>query len=243
MSALGRADDDVRRFYRGRGRRMFEDEWLCPFIADVLRREHVAVAETMHRLGRDHLVEVGCGPGRYLQWAVATGRRYDGLDLVPELVERGRRVAGFEDGRRLHVGSAENLREFFAAQKIDSTRALVLFPFNCFGNLARVDCVVRALADVGAPALATLFRPTPKSTELRSSYYRKLGCPAVDASHVPGKGILVSSGDGLRSFAYDEAYLGRTFGTSQFEALRFRPLGEIAHLVTAKPKVHVATAA
>lgn len=241
MIATPRADDDVRRFYTGAGRRMFEERLMTAAIRAFLVEEERMVGRVMKVWGRDHLVEVGCGPGRYLPWAVDAGYDYDGVDLVSELVEQGRHRFGSQTKRgRLHVGTAEDLSCLFADLGVSPLRALVLFPFNCFGNLARVERAVRSLSATGAPALVSVFDASERATLLRMHYYRSLGCDDVEAQRVGEAGVLVTSKDGLNSYAYSTRFLTELFQRHGLLPSVMAGLGGIARLIAVRPAVPVA---
>ena len=81
----------IEQFY---GERKGLEENVPTLIFSLLRseayltEEEEVLLEAMMR-GYSRLVEVGCGYGRYLNWAVSRGYDYLGLDIVPWLVELG----------------------------------------------------------------------------------------------------------------------------------------------------------
>ena len=60
-------------------------------------------------LGRERMVEIGCGAGRMLVHFAPAFARVDGFDIAPEMLEAARRH-GLPDNVRLTVGSGADLR-------------------------------------------------------------------------------------------------------------------------------------
>ena len=232
-----RTDVDVRRFYANRGRQMFEERMYTAPIRRFLEEEEVIVERVMSALGRNHLVEVGCGSGRYLHQAVRSGFRYDGIDLVDDLVREGRQrwKLLMTRGARLHVGSVVDIDRLYANLGLAKCRTILLFPFNCFGNLACVERGVRALARTRAPVLLSTFGLSKCATEIRADYYRHLGCQGVSWATVPEVGTVVRSQDGLVSFAYRLQFLIDAFANHGFGLSAVEGLAGIGRLATFCP--------
>ena len=68
---------------------MFDARFLTKEVKVYLDDEEAFVEHVMSS-GYDYLVEVGCGYGRYLDWAMSRGYSYAGLDIVPWMVDIGR---------------------------------------------------------------------------------------------------------------------------------------------------------
>lgn len=209
---------------------MFADEYLTPAVRAYLDLE----AEPLRgEASFTHLFEVGCGHGRYLLWARERGLDYDGLDIVPWLVEEGRsRLAALKSSFRrckLHVGSVEDLHALWIAEGLEprSGSTIVFFPFNCFGNLARPERVVRSIAATGARVFLSVFATSPEATARRREFYAQSGYAAL-STHTMDRGVLFTSAEGMWSFAYDRGHLEKTFDAAGYALVRSVALGPIA---------------
>ncbi|KYF89469.1 hypothetical protein BE18_52370 [Sorangium cellulosum] len=228
---LDTTDAAVLQFYASNGgARMFVDAHLTPAVRAYLEAEAQPLRDEP---ALEHLFEIGCGYGRYLLWALAEGLHYDGLDMVPWLVEMGRsrlrESAPSPLRRKLHVGSAEHLVALWAAEGLAPRRdvTVLFFPFNCFGSLARPERVVRSIAATGARVFLSGFATSAEATRHRRAYYEQNGYAALDAS-VTDRGVLFTSAEGLRSFAYDRGHLERMFASAGYALARAFAIGPIA---------------
>jgi len=230
MASTHRTDAHVLDFYASRGGdRMFSPAHLTPEVVDYLEREASFVVAVFQELKPRHLFEVGCGHGTYLEWAARQQVDYDGVDLVSHLVEAGRKrlTGSARTCQKLHVGSCREVEALFEKEGLSGLGrdVVALFPFNCFGNVAEPERVVRSLATTGARVLVSGFLPTEEATERRREYYVKSGFTHLAATR-DDKGVLFTSHEGLHSYAYDTATLERWF--HGFRLARAEPLGRIA---------------
>lgn len=224
-------DAVVETFYADNGgSRMFEPETLTPPVKAYLRVEARPLCDEQPL---DHLIEIGCGHGRHLRWAVERGLHYDGIDMVASLIEKGLATLREVDPRstrcKLHVGSVENLHTLWGAEGLDARRAstIVFFPFNCFGNLARPDRVASAIAATGARAFLSVFSPSLEAIGRRLEYYKRNQYTAITA-WVRERGVLFTSAEGLRSWAYQPRYLEEIFAAVGYTLTRAVAMGPIA---------------
>lgn len=221
------SDALVRSFYGGPGARMHDPALQTPEIAHYLAAEEQAVdraCESDQRL--NHILEIGAGQGRYLPWAHARGLHYDGLDIIASEVappphDRLRSV--------LHHGAAERVDALFRDQGLDDPRytTMLLLPFNCLGNVARLDEAIAAMARVRATIFVSLFRDDPLSTRARLTYYAACGYSALEAVDVAGVGVRVTSREGLRSYAYTPERLRELFAPHGLHAQPTVALGTV----------------
>jgi len=215
-------DEDVRAFYAHRGgARMFDALHHTPEVAAYLGAELDPLADAPDF---DHLVEIGCGSGLHLDWAVERGLHYDGLDLVAQLVDEGRarlaelaRPHDHARHRRFHLGSAEDLGTLWSTAGLEGRHhgAILAFPFNCAGSLARPETALGAAARTQARIYISVFAASRPATACRLAYYARCGYAALattDTEH----GVLVTSLEGLRSFAYHERHLVELLARSSY---------------------------
>jgi len=223
-------DATVHEFYAHRGgARMFSADSLTPPVAAYLRDE-------MSLLEGDpdfsHLFEVGCGQGLHLSWATARGLRYDGLDLVAWPRDRDHSPADLLTSSplrcRLHVGSAEDLYALWTAEGLVARRRsiVILFPFNCFGILARPEKTVAQVARTGARLYLSVFSADPEATARRLEFYAHSGYTDLRA-HATARGSLITSAEGLYSWAYDERHVIDLLSSEGYACVRRVALAQI----------------
>lgn len=216
-------DDPVRRFYSsGQGWNMFNSALLTQELREFLQEEIEFVDYVTSRMGRQcsRLVEIGCGYGRYLEWASRRGLSYFGLDLVPWLADMGSLRAQqlqmqFPNWQgHVENASVDQIDQILLAQtQIDITagRPLVLFPFNCFGNLNRVEAVMQALSRLGADVLISTFKDDEETITIRKAYYQNCGYETNLTHSRISNGVLIQADEGLRAYAYSIRYLKELF--------------------------------
>src|SRR5262249_11449635 len=150
-----------------------------------------------------HLLEVGCGFGRFMKWALGQKLHYDGFEIVPWLADLAAMEARFLKANnpelrcRVHNHCVSEMENAFAdAPDLPGQARLVFFPFNCFGNLADRDEVVAAIASHASHALVSSFQTSKAATEQRARYYTHCGFTNVTCQE-DNKGILATAEEGL----------------------------------------------
>lgn len=226
-------DRAVRQFYDERGgARMFDSAFLSREVGQYLNLEAVFLDQLFRQNpGKRHLLEVGCGYGKYRQWAADRLLAYDGLDLVAWLIQQGRQRPIENAGElrsNLHVCSCEGVVNLFTQEDLlDSAPGMIaLFPFNCFGNLARPKVALDAVACTGASIVVSTYGTDPRTTELRLEYYRKCQYSRLTHEALP-YGNVIRSAEGLCTHAYSREHLERMFETADYRLLASRQLGDI----------------
>jgi hypothetical protein len=102
-------------------------------------------------------------------------------------------------------------------EELRGERALVVFPFNAFGNLPQPDAALRAVARCDCDALILTYRTDPASTALRRLYYARYGYSGLTESSNE-RGVLFRSREGLHSYAYHDAWLRCLLRGHSFDA-------------------------
>ena len=211
---------------------MFAADSLTPPVAAYLQDEMTPLESDPDL---DHLFEVGCGRGLHLSWASARGLRYDGLDLVAWPADRegllatpAGDLAAAPLRRRLHVGSSEDLHALWSAEglRLGARSTLVVFPFNCFGSLARPEKTVASVARARARLYLSMFSTAPDTTARRLEFYARSGYTELRAL-ASDRGVLITSAEGLHSWAYEEPYVLDLLGSEGYACERRAPLAEI----------------
>lgn len=225
----------VRRFYaEAGGENMFDSRFLTPAIRRYLAEESGLLTRIFAERGYTHLIEVGCGYGRYLKWALAGDVHYDGIDLVDWMTEFGQvrleQLAGVkpELHRAIYNLGVEALPELlFERRRVDGpVRTLALFPFNCFGNLENLEETLQALRGMGCDVLIATYDRHEEATMERLAYYERCGYRRLAWEDTPD-GTLITSQEGFRSLAFTPDYLDSLMRSGGFEPGAVSPFAGI----------------
>ena len=228
-------NNTVKDFYsNATGWNMFDGRYLTQPVSEFISAEHVFIDELFKTCSKyKGIIEIGCGYGRFMNWASSNEVDYDGLDLVPWLVDIGilrQQKLGelLHPGRyRVHNLPAEDMGKVLGASSYSrKPNKLIIFPFNCFGNIANLKEVMKALAESGQDVLISTYRTDPETSALRKAYYRKCGFTQVEIQRT-SNGILLTSAEGLHAIAYDEWYLRLLFEEYGYELTYKVDLGAI----------------
>ncbi len=222
LNEPSRGDFEVRHFYGyAAGWNMFDSRFLSDELANYLREEGHFLSQVFNQSSYDHLVEVGCGYGRYLRWAQEHRVSYDGIDLVPWLVELGQlriqtTVPLASERYQIQMVSAQQVHLVLHQAKDLSPRAsIVHFPFNCFGNLAELHRVMVSLRQGHADVTLSVFKSDVPASSIRRTYYEKCGYTKVAVNNTP-TGVLITSAEGLHTYAYELEFLVNIFAKYGF---------------------------
>jgi hypothetical protein len=213
-------NDKVKDFYStATGWNMFDQRYLTEPLMEFIGKEHLFVQELFATCSEyKGILEIGCGYGRFMNWAICNEVDYDGLDLVPWLVDIGllrqqKLKKLFQNAwARVHNLPAEHMGKVLYSNSCSREHAakLLIFPFNCFGNIANLKEVMKALAASGQDVLISTYRTDPFTSASRKAYYRKCGFTKVEIQGA-NNGILLTSAEGLHAIAYTECYLRELF--------------------------------
>ena len=205
-----RENQRVRKYYSETGWTMFDARHLTEPIKQFLTNESKELDAILADKSYDTLVEIGCGYGRHMQAALKLGLNYEGLDLVNWLTEIGtlrvQQLGGLYPNLRCRISNDS----ITAIDKLEigeySNRALVLFPFNCFGNLSCVESALDVLSTQEFDLLISTFETDKKTTHARKEYYENCGSQVAGITE-DEDGVQIESIDGLKSFAPDPIWL------------------------------------
>lgn len=216
---------EIGQFYGERkGWRMFDSHPLTPEIRNYLASEAEFLGDVMRAGGYKTLIEVGCGYGRYLDWALSRSYHYLGMDIVQWLVDMGQLRTARAKKKFPHLSCgvvrhpAEEIDRLVRELALDhpEQKALVFFPFNCMGNVAQFDTVVSSLAKTGLDLVVSTFKTDATATKFRKEYYGKCGYEQLN-SRILKQGLLIVSEEGFHAMAYHQDVLVNAFRKRGFE--------------------------
>lgn len=193
----------VAQFYRGTGRALMDHRNFPLAIGRHLEDERAVLRGVVCRGGYTAAVEVGCADGgMHVNTLLELRLAYVGIDVVPEFVSKL--------SRRL---KASNARPAPSARVLDACRlsrlapalrhhkALVVFSFNSFGNLADPHAVLAETAALRSDALILTYRTGACSSRTRGDYYARCHLERM-RQITDSRGVVFQSVDGLCSYAY-----------------------------------------
>ena len=210
----------------GPGDHLVESSFFPKEIVLFLEKEKEIVQEALRASGL--LFEVGCMEGRYLDVALSEGKKYFGIDLVERYVKKGNEVLSKKglptSDFVIQQADASSIDEVFSKNNLD--RALVIFPFNSFGNMVNKDDVIASLARTRKPFLIFTYNTDALSNDARLQYYKNCGYKNIRYEE-NDEGVRFFSDEGLNTIAYKEDYIKNEFKKMgiDIEGVRFSNIG------------------
>ncbi|MBX9695614.1 MAG: class I SAM-dependent methyltransferase, partial [Cyanobacteria bacterium] len=203
---------------------MFDSHPLTPELKNYLSAEAEFLGTVMQDGSYKTLIEVGCGYGRYLDWALSRGYHYVGMDIVQWLVDLGQVRTARAKKKFPHLSCgvirhpAEEIDRAVRELSLDhpEQKALVFFPFNCMGNVAQFDTVVDSLGRSNLDLVVSTFKTDATSTKFRKEYYGKCGYEQLN-SRILKQGLLIISEEGFHAMAYHQDVLVNSFKKRGFD--------------------------
>lgn len=226
---------------RSYGWNMFDCSCLTPEVREYLAEEDTRVGQVVDADDLlDTIIEVGCGYGRYLDFAAEHGLRYVGVDIVDWMVDLARaRYTALAATTNLQAGflraCASELpyalsRGSFA---VEPNRALVLFPFNCLGNVEALDDAIDCLRALGSQIAVSGFLDHDAATRVRTEYYRECGLELTGVESTP-EGAKIVGRDSFNSIAFSVDELTHRFGKAGYvieRSMSASPHAAVTHFV------------
>ena len=112
--------------------------------------------------------------------------------------------------------SAENLESLFTGREIDNP--VLIFPFNCFGNMANFEEVAGVLARLKRQFVIFSYGNDEQSDTAREKYYKNCGYKNVTMMK-NDQGHRFVSPEGLNTIAYNKGFLTSFFKLKGVELL------------------------
>ncbi|XOU94692.1 MAG: methyltransferase domain-containing protein [Candidatus Kerfeldbacteria bacterium] len=201
--------DNTNFYANGLGDQLIDESCYPQSIKDFLRDEEAYL--TIISSSFDILVEVGCMHGRYLDWTVKNGKKYIGIDPVKRYITVGKNsVSSLEldpEDYKFILGSAEDLPLLLSDVLSNQSkgRVLLLFPFNCIGNMSDLSAVLKSVHDTGFSYLISTYNTDSYANYCRMEYYQQCGFKMIKMD-LKSEGILFTSVDDLHTIAYHINY-------------------------------------
>lgn len=222
-------------FYSTIGNRLVEQKNYPPEINEFLKLEKKLFKELVKKENCKIVVEVGCmDTGFILQETVEAGLSYIGIDVVKELVEELNAIisnSAFDKGTNTAIAynlGVEELSKIIEKNELNAGEALVVFPFNSFGNIPDPEKAVNETCKLGLSMAIFTYKTDPQTTKIREKYY--FNCNYKNTKELKEhRGILFQSEDGLMSYAYKESYIKKLLSKRGYEykLIKFGAIGAL----------------
>lgn len=223
------------------GWRMFADNFSTDEIRRFLTTESSifdAFISTNPQF--QHVVEVGCGYGRFMDIACKNNISYCGIDLIGWLTQIGEwrsAMLGFDETqtkfRQLSVIDIEEHIEALSTSQKNST--VVYFPFNCLGNIPYINSVLQILKKLNLPICTTLFDSSDTTTIIRNNYYENCGLQTIYRK----QSSTIDSVEGLSSKAYSSIEFTRLIEQFGFRCVSCEAIDNMGSFMVFMPDAKI----
>lgn len=159
------------------------------------------------------IIEVGCMHGRLLEEVFKQGNDYIGIDNSSAYIKEGNEKFKFflNNQYQLIIGNSEELHKIEQIKSIkQSINAVLIFPFNSFGNISNSVKAIKSISETGLPFYLFTYQCNSKATNSRIDYYQRSGFTNIQVCNI-SKGIQIKDNFGLNSIAYKESWLLKEF--------------------------------
>jgi hypothetical protein len=199
-------------YFKNSGRNILNPANYPAGVKHYLSEEQETVNRLLHNYGG--LIELGCFDATYSLLCNAREKLYIGIDIVPEYIEEANHNLKFWqlDHERFEALEldAHNIAELPARSRIFSKLPpqewLILFPFNCLGNLPYPERVIAGLINLKISSLISSFQVSPKATRTRKEYYNNCRLQDIKVK-ATDQGIKFTSLNGFSSIAYSQTWI------------------------------------
>lgn len=188
-------------------------------VKNYLEEEKMHVTKSIKSSGKRLLMEIGCFDATYLRWCYKNNIKYVGLDIVEKYIAEGKRRANFfgisENGYELIRFDACDLisiaEKSILFNQFNKAEVLILFPFNCLGNIQEVDRVIQCLHSLKIDFIISNFNTNDFTNSVRLIYYENCGYTLL-AMNKENNGVRFTSFEGLDTIAFEQDWLTAKFG-------------------------------
>ena len=227
------AESTVKRFYEsGLGDKLVGEENFPADIKTHLAFEAELIKKYLTQNKYNCLVEVGCMDGRLIGAAKRLGLEYLGIDIVDRYIHQANQKIAAIKSKKFKALNCDIAKLDLGNSKYENLKSkLAVFPFNSFGNMQEPESALRAAFENGLDVLIMSYDTDNKSTAMREEYYNSCNYPGLNFS-VDAKGVVFTSEDGLKTYAYSKDHLQNLLQKIGFEKIKiekFGPLGLFAY--------------
>lgn len=207
----------LKEFYGSKiGKNILNQECFPEEVSDYLKKEKLFLDNLVDKF--DSIIEIGCGNGTHLQWAIENGKKYIGIDINEGRITKARLTAnlnGFDSNQfKFACEKAENFPRVLDNLNIEQSNSIpfVYFPFNVFGNIESVEEIILSLKKTNIDFGICAFKTSNLANKIREKYYENCGCQNILRIN-DNKGVRFKSKEGLNTIAYFSDWMQRKFSS------------------------------
>lgn len=221
----------AKTFYAdGEGDKLFSSDNHPAEVTAFLKEENRVIRELVS--SKKLLVEAGCGEGENFDWAAEMGKHYIGIDVVQRYIDAAEKKAADSNcstSYQFFCTGAEKLHEIIAnslPEGISPSDVIVLYPFNCIGNMLEVETVLKSLGEAGVDFFISSYETDISANKIRFDYYLRCGYTEVTCK-IDEKGVLFSAPEGMQTYAYHAEWMLETLKKYGIQAktVQYEPFG------------------
>ncbi len=178
-----------------------------PEIAQFLDDERKCLAKVFREEQYECIIEVGCHAGHNAGWLSALCEEYVGIDINESAIRTAMAQYAGVMGISFICGPVEHVISVILNEKLSPRRAVVLFPFNLFGNFVNVEELIKSFNASGVDLAMSNFNTRSATTLGRYNYYSNCFGRSQIRVYDAEQGVLFKAGLNFRSIAYKSDYL------------------------------------
>ena len=134
---------------------------------------------------------------------------YLGIDISPTALAKAsanlqvaKDIYSYQGEARLLTGDVCSIGSLGLDKFTESSKTLVVLPFNLFGIISCAEKLVDHLHALGFDILIFSYQRSSKVDKARAEYYKKCGFVNIQRVTVRGAGVLFTDHKELHSYAY-----------------------------------------
>jgi hypothetical protein len=210
---------------------MVEPDNYTPEIKSYLCQSRQICTEILSAGLHGDLIDIGCGDQGFSvninSFAINFNNiSYHGIDINAESIRKLKSSIQRTHCHRLRasIHDGEKIYDFIKENRLD--RVLTSFPFNVLGLRDNPKSCIESAIKAKSDILIYTYSLSRAATKIRKNYYKNCGFKEIKTMEYY-EGILISSNDGLRSWAYSQRFLQDLFSTTNYVYLvgRFGNIG------------------
>ena len=222
------------------GNKLVDEENYPLSIKNYLAKEKQILIQNIKK--HDVIIEVGCMEARNMETAIRNGKKYIGIDIVPEYISIAKEISkkrNLQDTCEFLRIDAEKLDDILEKSNLlrKSQAPLFFFPFNSFGNMNDFGNVIKSIGNIkNADFILFTYQTDDKSTNERFEYYNNCHYDNLRVNHEKN-GVRFTANNGLNSMAYNEKFLQEFIKKSELdlETKTFADIG-IAYFISTRER-------
>jgi hypothetical protein len=220
----------VNIYKNGKGDELVKPENYNEEIRSYLEEEKKILSEMVIKY--ETVIEAGCMDGRYVELILDLGKKYIGIDIVKRYIKNAKKKYEVSIKKKEVSFFSVGLEKMYLKPEIiytiNTTKTIVFFPFNSFGNIKNITEAFNCLSNLQVDFVIFTYQTNSIASKVREDYYNLSGFPNLICL-ADDLGVRFKSSEGLDSIAYSEKYLKKTFKEKgcSLKSMNFAQIGKV----------------